>query len=214
MQFQTLLQGDTLTSYVPTQGQLELALFRLRLQQMEPDIPPADQSFCPVVNPQRICNDLVDALVDADGFLPPSADLDSIILASHGLDPDLQWREFGLLGDGPDGVEECKLTASSIRHLELQLHCASLLTNAGSRELADLTDDPVWREMTAQHSADMTRRTALLAECSGLMLRGLRYWMILIASSPTATAVYKLHLRSCISSSMGPSPLEILLQRE
>eukprot|EP00961_Rhodomonas_salina_P299421 3938917-Rhodomonas_salina.1 len=168
---------------------------------MEPDISPSAQSFCPVVNPRRICNDLVNALVDADGRLPPSVDLDSIILASHGLDPGLPWREFGLLGDESDGVEECKLSASTIRHLELQLHRASLLTDARSRELADFTDDPTWHEMTAQHSAEM--RTVLLTECRGLTRRGLRYGLILISSPLTSTAVYKLHLRACINPHVG-----------
>eukprot|EP00961_Rhodomonas_salina_P111764 1503720-Rhodomonas_salina.2 len=133
---------------------------------MESDISQSVQSFCPVINPLRICNDLVNALVDANGFLPPSVDLDSIILASHGLDPELPWREFGLLCDGSDGDEECKLSASTLSHLEAQLHSASLLTDARSRERADLTDDPMWCEMTAQHSADM--RMVLLTECRGL----------------------------------------------
>eukprot|EP00961_Rhodomonas_salina_P094503 1271736-Rhodomonas_salina.1 len=89
MPFQTLLQGDILTSYVPTREQREIARFLLRFQQLEPNNFPAGQSFCPVTNPLRIRNDLISALADDDGFLPPSVDLDSIILASHGLDPDL-----------------------------------------------------------------------------------------------------------------------------
>eukprot|EP00961_Rhodomonas_salina_P009398 127602-Rhodomonas_salina.1 len=93
------------------------------------------------------------ALVDNDRLLPPSVDLDSIILASHRLDPDLCWQYSGLLSDRPDGVEECRLSASAISHLDSQLHSAALLTNALSRKLAELTDDPMWREMKAQYSA-------------------------------------------------------------
>eukprot|EP00961_Rhodomonas_salina_P009399 127602-Rhodomonas_salina.2 len=55
---------------------------------------------------------------------------------------------------------------------------------------------------------------AILAECRGLTRRGLRYRMILISSSLIDTAVYKLHLRASINSHVGPSQLEILLQRE
>eukprot|EP00961_Rhodomonas_salina_P011290 151455-Rhodomonas_salina.3 len=154
MPFQTLLQGYIMKSHVPTREQREMARFRLHFQQLEPDIFPAGQSFCPVTNPQRICNDLVSALVDDDGFLPPSVDLDSIILASHGLDPDLCWKDCGLLDDGQE-VERCKLSASHISHLDSRIHRAALLTNLQSREIAELTDDPMWREMKAQYSTEM-----------------------------------------------------------
>eukprot|EP00961_Rhodomonas_salina_P147720 1988398-Rhodomonas_salina.1 len=126
------------------------------------------ESFCPVTNPSLICNYLVSSLVDDDGFLPPSVDLDSIILASHSLDPDLCWRDYCLLDDEQE-VERSKLSASHISHLDSQIHRAALLTNPFSREIAELTDDPMWREMKAQYSAE--RRMALIAKCSSLSRR-------------------------------------------
>jgi len=203
-----------MTLYVPTLTQREMARFRLRFQQREPDIFPAGQSFCPVTNPRRICNDLVNALVDDDGFLPPSVDLDTIILASHGLDPDLCWKDYGLLDDGQE-VERSKLSSSYVSHLDSQIHRAALLTNLWSREIAELTDDPIWREMKAQYSAEM--RMALIAECSSLSRRLPLYGLILISSSSMVdTAVYKLHLRSAVNYHwhVGPSQLELLLQQE
>eukprot|EP00961_Rhodomonas_salina_P233368 3153893-Rhodomonas_salina.1 len=106
-----------------------MARIQLRFQQLEPDVFRAGQSFYPVTNPRRICNDLVSALVNDNGLLPPSVDLDSIILASHSLDPDLCWRDYGLLDDDGHELERSKLSASHISHLDSQIHRAALLTN-------------------------------------------------------------------------------------
>eukprot|EP00961_Rhodomonas_salina_P251215 3396718-Rhodomonas_salina.1 len=66
-------------------------------------------------------------------------DIDSIILALHGLNPALPWKEYGLFGDSTDNRD--RISRSLLQEMDDQIHQASLLTSAASRELAVETGD-------------------------------------------------------------------------
>eukprot|EP00961_Rhodomonas_salina_P139124 1872076-Rhodomonas_salina.2 len=72
-------------------------------------------------------------------------DIDNIVLASHGLDPALPWKEYGLFGDSTDSRD--RISSSLLQEMDEQIHQASLLTSAESRQLAVETDDATWASM-------------------------------------------------------------------
>eukprot|EP00961_Rhodomonas_salina_P088554 1190989-Rhodomonas_salina.2 len=57
--------------------------------------------FQPTVDPLLLANDVFDAAASrvTDHRELERINIDSIVLASHGLDPALPWKEYGLLGD-------------------------------------------------------------------------------------------------------------------
>eukprot|EP00961_Rhodomonas_salina_P289851 3916485-Rhodomonas_salina.1 len=56
--------------------------------------------FQPTVDPSAAAKDVFDALASqvTDNHELERIDIDGLVLASHGLDPALQWKEYGLLG--------------------------------------------------------------------------------------------------------------------
>lgn len=79
--------------------------------------------FQPTVDPLLPANDVFDAAASqvTDHLELESIDIDSIILASHGLDPALPWKEYGLFGD--DNKEHRNdIPIYLLQKMEAQIH--------------------------------------------------------------------------------------------
>ena len=109
--------------------------------------------FQPTVDPSAAAKDVFDALASqvTDNHELERIDIDGLVLASHGLDPALQWKEYGLLG-WEERLHD--IPAHLLFEMDEQIHKSSLMTSAASRRLAEDIEDPIWEEMKMEIITD------------------------------------------------------------
>eukprot|EP00961_Rhodomonas_salina_P125993 1697476-Rhodomonas_salina.2 len=141
-------------------------------------------------------DDITNALSLHNTLDCPYISENAMILASVGLDPNLEWAwtrlcrnfEQGEDGDSSESADSCAVYSETLKETDRQLWWSALSHNAQLRSMAYEWEDPEWLEMKAAHSRNHDNR--ILWECAHLP-RKLHFWLIPLFLGST---VYQLQL--------------------